>query len=425
MAPKGPRKAVAFVLLLAAAVLGGASACTPSPSPPAARPGQSGQSGQSGQGGQGAAPSASTAGTHPPVTITIDLAKNAAGDVLTDKPVRITVQGGSLASVTVADSKGDPVPGSTSLSAGTWTPASPFGVGARYTLTADATAQGDPSAQPTINRVGFTAATPAKTMTLDSITPAKGATVGVAMPISIVFSDPVAQANRAGVEKQLKVSASPAVTGSWHWFSDRRVDWRPKDFWKSGTKVTVAADLNGVNGGNGRYGKTDYQHSFTIGRDVEAVVDAPGHTMKVYLNGGLDRVLRVDTGKPGYETWGGTMAVIDKQASVVMNSCSVGIQCNPNGPNYYNQPFPWAVHLTGSGTYAHFSDGDSDPGLDNSSHGCIHLSLSDAKWFFDLVKQGDPVTVKGEPKNVAPDNGYADFTLGWARWTAGSALHNA
>lgn len=353
-----------------------------------------------------------------PAAITVTLAKDSSGDVIPDQPVKVAVKGGTLGSVTVADSKGDPVAGTLNATAGTWTPSAPFAVGAAYTLSASASATGQ-SGKPTTDQVPFTVETPgnSSSMLLDTITPEKGAVVGVAMPVSVVFSNPVADSARTAVEKQLKVTTSVPVTGAWHWFSSTRVDWRPETYWKSGTQVTVDADLNGVSNGNGRIGIHDYEHKFTIGNDIEAVVDAPAHTMKVTENGQLLRTLNVDTGGPGFQTWGGTMAVIDKESEVVMTSCSVGIQCDPNGPNYYNLKLPFDVHLTFSGTYVHYSSGDQEPG-DSSSHGCVHLSKPDAAWFYGLVQEGDPVTVNGVPKNAAPDNGYADFNLSWSQWTA-------
>jgi lipoprotein-anchoring transpeptidase ErfK/SrfK len=355
-----------------------------------------------------------------PAKISVTLTKNPSGDVVPDKPVKISVTHGALASVTVADSKGDPIAGSLAASTGVWTPSSPFGVGQNYTLRATATASGHTGAKPNTQQTSFTVESPAesKSMLLDSITPAKGAVVGVAMPVSVVFSHPVAASARATVEKQLKVTTSPVVAGAWHWFGDRRADWRPQKFWTSGTHVTVDADLNGVNDGYGRYGVRDYQHAFTIGTDVEAVADVADHRLNVYKDGKLVRALPADAGKAGFSTWGGTMAVIDKQTEVRMTSCSVGIACDPSSPNFYDMELPWDVHLTDSGTYVHYSSGDVQPGEDNDSHGCIHLSKSNAHWFYSFVKEGDPVTVKGEPQDAAPDNGYADYNLSWSQWTA-------
>ncbi|AJE43709.1 ErfK/YbiS/YcfS/YnhG [Streptomyces nodosus] len=261
-------------------------------------------------------------------------------------------------------------------------------------------------------------------MLLDTITPQTGTTVGVAMPISVIFTDPVAAKARATVEQHMKVSTSQPVDGAWHWFGDRRADWRPKTYWPSDTKVKIDVDMKGVSNGNGRYGVHGYTHTFTIGDDVRADVSVPGHTMRVTRNGTVVRTLSINAGSPQYPTWNGTMAVIDKQEKVHMTSCSVGISCQKGSPNYYDLTLPWDVHLTQSGTYVHYSTGDPTPGSGSAlgSHGCVHLSLSDAKWFYDQVKQGDPVTITGSPRAKAPaDNGYAAFNLTWDQWLAGSA----
>ncbi|MCX3063646.1 L,D-transpeptidase [Streptomyces beihaiensis] len=261
-------------------------------------------------------------------------------------------------------------------------------------------------------------------MLLDSITPRSGATVGVAMPISVVFTNPVAQKARATVEKHMKVSASTPVQGAWHWFGNRRADWRPKTYWPSGTKVKIDADMKDVSNGNGRYGVHAYTHTFTIGDDVRANVSVTGHTMKVTKNGAPVRTLSINAGSAQYPTWNGTMAVIDKSRKVHMTSCSVHISCTKGAPNYYDLTLPWDVHLTQSGTYVHYSTGDPYPGSGSArgSHGCVHLSKADAKWFYGEVKQGDPVTITGSPRaKAAPDNGYASFNLSWSQWLAGSA----
>ena len=89
------------------------------------------------------------------------------------------------------------------------------------------------------------------------------------------------------------------------------------------------------------------------------------------------------------------MAVIDKAAKVHMTSCSVGISCDKNNPNYYDLTLPWDVHLTMSGTYVHYSTGDPNPGHGNGSHGCVHLTNWDALALAHLVKKGTPVEVTG------------------------------
>ncbi|MCF3962229.1 L,D-transpeptidase [Streptomyces fuscigenes] len=271
-------------------------------------------------------------------------------------------------------------------------------------------AQSKPDAKPSPSKPA------APPMLLDTITP-RGGTVGVAQPISVVFSDSVAQSARADVEKHLKVTTSKSVTGAWHWFSDKRVDFRPENYWPSGTKVKIDADMTGVKNGNGRVGVHAYTHDFTIGDDVEAKVSVPGHTMTITKNGTTVRTLPIDAGSPQWPSWDGTMAVIDKAKEVHMTSCSVGISCTKGAKDYYDETLPWDVHLTNSGTYIHYSDGDPYPGHSYGSHGCVHLSMADAKWFFNYVKPGDPVTITGSPRGKAPgDNGYADYNVSWSDW---------
>ncbi|MFJ1586825.1 Ig-like domain-containing protein [Streptomyces sp. NPDC088197] len=254
-------------------------------------------------------------------------------------------------------------------------------------------------------------------MLLDTITPQTGTTVGVAMPVSVLFTNPVAASARANIEKHLKITTSVPTTGAWHWFSTTRVDFRPESYWKPGTKVTVDANLTDVPNGNGRYGVHGYHHAFTVGDDNEATVSVPGHTMKVTHNGQVVKTLPIDAGSPTWPSWDGTMAVIDKAEKVHMTSCSVHITCDKSNPDYYDLTLPWDVHLTNSGTYIHYSTGDPQPGHSFGSHGCVHLSLTDAKWFYNYVKQGDPVTITGSPRGKAPgNNGYADFNLSWSQW---------
>lgn len=258
-------------------------------------------------------------------------------------------------------------------------------------------------------------------MLLDTIAPQTGSTVGVAMPVSVVFTDAVATSARAGIEKHLVISTSAPVTGAWHWFSSKRVDFRPEGYWKSGTKVRVDANMTGVTDGNGRYGTHGYHHTFTIGDDNETTVSVPNHTLKVKHNGTVIKTFPIDAGSPTWPSWDGTMAVIDKQSKVRMTSCSVGISCNKSSPDYYDLTLPWDVHLTTSGTYIHYSTGDVQPGHSYGSHGCVHLSLANAKWYYNYVKQGDPVTITGSPRGKAPgDNGYADYNLSWSTWLQAS-----
>ena len=91
--------------------------------------------------------------------------------------------------------------------------------------------------------------------TYPSFVPTSGQTVGVGMPVVIRFDVPVS--NKASIEKHLKVTSQPAQAGAFHWISNQEVHWRPRNYWRPGTDVTVKADIGGVPAGNGIYGQLD------------------------------------------------------------------------------------------------------------------------------------------------------------------------
>ncbi|MET9888810.1 L,D-transpeptidase [Streptomyces sp. NPDC006465] len=251
-------------------------------------------------------------------------------------------------------------------------------------------------------------ATPPKSLTGAHINIADGQTVGVGMPISVTFDHPIPVAERADVERQLKVTAD--VEGSWGWvrghnlLDGQRVDFRPHAYWKPGTAVTVRAGAG-------------ITRHFTVGRSLVATVDVRSHFMTVEKAGSSRRV-PITAGAPGMDTWNGTMVVSDKATRVFMNSQSVGYGDAYAGYYYY------AVHLTTSGTYLHQNPkANTYGGHQNVTHGCVGLATDGtAKRFYDEVIPGDVVKVVGSRDTVAVGNGYGDWNLPWDQWRATSAL---
>lgn len=260
-------------------------------------------------------------------------------------------------------------------------------------------------------------------MYLDGIEPVSGTTVGVAMPISMYFTDPVKASARKRIEKHIKLTTSVPVTGAWHWFGSQRVDFRPKKYWKAGTTVSMVARFDHVGDGYGRYGTHSYFRTFKIGSDVRTHVYVRAHRTVVTRDGKVLRRMPSDAGSPQFPSWDGTMAVVNKSRHIRMTSCSVHITCKKNNPNFYNLVLPYDVRITWSGTFLHYSTGDPYPGHSYGSHGCIHLSKPNAAWYYNLSKQGDPVTISGSPRGkAAGDNGYADYDVPWSEWLAGSGM---
>lgn len=254
-----------------------------------------------------------------------------------------------------------------------------------------------------------------------SISPLKGSTVGVGMPVIVRFDIPVT--SRKAIEKRLVVTTSPKVEGSWSWISDQEVHYRPKSYWPAGTKVDVAANINGIRTAKGIYGQEDNATSFTIGEQVVSTVDVAKHTLTVKINGKVARTLPATTGKAGFATRNGVKLIMEKYLVKRMNAATVGI--GENDPDYYDIPdVRYAMRVTNSGEFVHAAPWSvGSQGAANVSHGCTGLSTSNAAWFYGISHVGDVVKFVNSTRTVLePQNGWTDWNVSYAAFKQGSAL---
>ncbi|MFJ9080745.1 Ig-like domain-containing protein [Streptomyces sp. NPDC102278] len=345
---------------------------------------------------------------------------NLTGDrVAAGRPVIVTVADGKLAQVKVTDAKGAELPGKISDDGRTWTSERNAAPGAEYKVEAQnsdsqsATTRFKTSAADKVNKV--------------SINISKGSTVGVAMPVSLVFDNPVT--NKAEVEKQLKVTTSNNTEGTWGWIKDYsgndRVDWRPTEYWKSGTDVKVEMHLNGVDSGKGGGMFTrDYNTEFKIGKDRRIQVSLDTKKMSVTQDGQQLAPVPISAGTPGGKkaSWSGKMVIMSKEGTIRMDSRTVGLE------NAYDKMVDYSMRLTWSGMYAHAAPWNEGAfGRVNSSSGCVGMSTSDAGEFFGQSQIGDAFEVVGEGSKGNADigNGYGEWNLSWDQWKARSALSDA
>ncbi|MEU3336158.1 L,D-transpeptidase [Streptomyces sp. NPDC002144] len=341
--------------------------------------------------------------------------KDGATSVDTSGALKVTASKGRLTQVEVKDPKGEAISGSITDGGASWTPATHLAASTKYTVHAVAK---DSEGRQAAEDSSFTTLTPKNTF-IGSFTPEDGSTVGVGMPFSIRFTRGITHPE--DVEKAISIKTEPAVDVEGHWFGNDRLDFRPEQYWKSGTKVTVSLNLDGVEGRPGVYGKQAKTVKFTIGRSQVSIVDAKKHTMKVMRDGKVFKTLPVTTGKPGYDTWNGQMVISEKLRVTRMNGDTVGY-----GGEYDIKDVPDAMRLTDSGTFAHGNYWGGDAfGNYNASHGCI--GLRDVRggydrgvpgaWFFDHSIIGDVVTVKNsDDKTVDPANGLNGWNMSWDAW---------
>jgi lipoprotein-anchoring transpeptidase ErfK/SrfK len=353
-----------------------------------------------------------------PAKVTLTPADGAA-DVAPSTPLEITVADGELGDVTVVDAAGTSVPGKVedgadATAADVWVPEAPLAYGTTYTLNATATNEADDEATA---KSTFTTVTPASVST-PGIGPLDGTTVGVGLPIRVYFDDPVA--DKAAVESHLKVTSSTPTDGTWNWFSDTEVHFRPSQYWPANTDVTLDAELYGVNFGDGIWGEKNRTVSFHIGERHVSIADAATHQMQVYDGDTLVQTFPISAGSPDNPSYNGAHVVTELNRHRVMDSSTYGVPVD--SPNGYRTPVEYAVRISNSGEFVHAAPWSvAQQGHSNVSHGCINMSTDRAAWFFDFSQPGDIVEIKNSDGGPLKSDVY-DWNIPWGEWQAGSAL---
>lgn len=358
--------------------------------------------------------------TPDPVTFTPNV-KNGAKNVKVSTVVAVKAGNGTVGSVKLTykgiDSRGKAIKGAVDGTLAKdktgWTAAERLEPSATYTLTVSGK---NPEGTVSTTKTSFkTQALTLQQQTFAQLQPLKGSNVGVGMPVILTFDVPVK--NRKEFEKHLSVTSSPKQVGTWSWFSDKEVHFRPKKYWKSGTKVSVTADLNGLDAGNGIYGQNSTSTSFTIGRSLVTKINLKTHQAKVYIGGDLERTIPISAGKSGWQTRSGTKLIMDKLPVTRMTNEMIGAD------ESYDLKVKYAMRVTWSGEFLHAAPWNAAYlGRTNASHGCVGMSTANAAWLFNRVQIGDPVVTTGSSRGLEKGNGYTDWDVSWSQYQKGSAL---
>ena len=181
-------------------------------------------------------------------------------------------------------------------------PAASLKFGTEYTATIEAT--GTSGRAKTATTTFTTMAKPAGRPISTSIN-VTSATYGVAMPIVLTFGTSIPMKNRADIERRLFVQSSPAQRGIWSWQSATQVEYRPQNYWQTGTSVTVSTALAGMPVGN-RTISGDHSASFTIGKDLEYVANAKTHMLTITSDGKTIKTFPLSAGRPASRPGPGT-----------------------------------------------------------------------------------------------------------------------
>ncbi|MET8610942.1 L,D-transpeptidase [Streptomyces misionensis] len=340
-----------------------------------------------------------------------------------DKPLEVTVKDeGRITDVTAQDSTGRYVAGELTADGSRWHSISPLAASAHYTVTVSTE---DDDGAPGRKVLAFDTTKPADQKRLGVTFGPDAGEYGVGQIITAQLSQAVDdKAQRAVVERGLRVDSVPAVPGSWYWVSGKELHYRPKEYWPAHTTIQVHSNLDGVKISDRLRGDKSKALKLTTGDRIEAVTDAAAHEMTVYKDGAVINTIPVTTGKPGFETRNGVKVVLEKQYFVRMRGITVGIA--EGSRDSYDLPVYYATRVTWSGEYVHAAPWSvGSQGYANVSHGCTGMSTANARWFFETVHEGDVVkVVNSNGQSMEPfGNGFGDWNVDWKKWRTGSALN--
>jgi lipoprotein-anchoring transpeptidase ErfK/SrfK len=332
-------------------------------------------------------------------------------------PIVVRARQGSLTAVKVVDAaSGKAVAGALAPDGRSWTSTGALAYGSRYAVGVDAAG---PTGAPSHQDDTVTTLSPAQLAYPSFIPPPSATSVGVGQPLVVKFDHPVK--DRAATQKALTVTTQPAQTGGWYWLSDTEVHYRPQTYWAPGTTITLAADVFGVDLGDGVYGKTSRTETVHVHDAWVAKADGATEQMQVFDDGKLVDTMPISLGSPGFPSHVGPHVISDKQPSVVMDSCTYGI-CPPD-PRSYKETVDLDERISNDGEFVHSAPWSvGSQGDENVSHGCVNLSPANAQWFFDHFGVGDVVEISDSGGATLPmGDTYGDWELSWNQWRAGSA----
>jgi lipoprotein-anchoring transpeptidase ErfK/SrfK len=377
------------------------------------------------QPGSSASPEASADPNAP--TLTIAPAPGASG-ISPTEPVVVTAVNATLESVSVS-AGGKQVAGELDAEKTTWRSTAPLTFGKSYEVKATGVgSNGTPIEQTARFTTLKPSATASVTFQANAMTAMKnGGTYGVGQVLIVKFSK--APSDRKAALAAIKVTSEPAVEGRWYWVDNRTAQYRPEKFWAKGTKITAKADLHGVHLGKGLYGAENETMSITIGPSRIAIADNATHYMRVMVDGVQVKNMPISMGKDGYvltadgskvyfPTRSGTHVVMSRELEHRMSSASYGVT-NPKDPNYYDEVIQLCCRISYSGEFVHSAPWSVwAQGKQNVSHGCINVAPSNAQWFYDNFRIGDPVIVKGTGrKQLLGDSAGAVWDVPWSSMT--------
>jgi lipoprotein-anchoring transpeptidase ErfK/SrfK len=353
------------------------------------------------------------------VSATITAPANGADDVPAAIEITYRTTNAKSASVQLTNASGGSVEGALRADGTSWVPATSLKYATKYTAKVTATGADGKTADATVTFT--TMAAPGNTSHMIS-NMGDNQVYGIGAPIVLTFTKSIPQPARAAVQKRLFVQSTPAQDGAWNWFSDREVHFRPKEFWQTGTKISLRALFRGVPLGNGLYGDDDLTIDASIATSALRIeVDDQTKTLTVTQDGKVIRSIPASLGKASTPSSSGNMVIMTRAEQEIFDSSTNGVPVN--SPGGYRETVYYPLRLTWDGQYIHAAPWSTNAqGSYDVSHGCTNISMDNAKWLYGIVHIGDPVTVKNTGSPLQWTDGWTDWDRSFEQYVKGSAI---
>jgi lipoprotein-anchoring transpeptidase ErfK/SrfK len=377
--------------------------------------GGSGKSPHAAKGSSAPAPKASAPATP---TAAVSFPTDGAADVPTSAEIAFRTENARSTTVSLTDPTGTTVEGALRPDGSSWVPTAQLKYSTRYSAKVSAIGA---DGKETAKTVAFS--TMDRPDNLVSVRSQLGDDLvyGVGMPVVINFDTDVPKDQQASVEKRLFVSTEPAQDGAWNWFNDHEVHFRPREYWKAGTKLSIRLATGGLPFGGGSYGAADVTVRASIGDKFVMSIDNATKMMSVTRNDQEIKTMPVSLGKPSAPSSSGNMIVMVKNEWEWFDSSTYGVPVDSN--DGYRTKVEWPQRLTWGGQYIHAAPWSVDEqGRVNVSHGCTNISMQNADWLWHQTHVGDPVIVKGTERGLEWGDGWTDWDVSWEEYLKGSAL---
>ena len=230
------------------------------------------------------------------------------------------------------------------------------------------------------------------------ITPNELSDLGLAMPIEVTFSEPLADRGDIARHFVVLTSEGKAVDGRWFWYNSTRLRFSPTPSWPARSTVEVKFDTDGIKSQRGGLMAGGLAARFSTGVDRRIVVYLDKQQLMAFENGAVVRTIRVSTGKAKTPTVTGSFYIYARFPLKTMRS-----RAKPGQPGHYvveNVPYAQYFHADYAFHGAWWHNAFGQP----ASHGCVNLSTrnhnrrwpsapEDAGWLYRWASLGVPVTV--------------------------------